>query len=134
MCKHYILGGLLITTGIILGAFGAHYLRETLQLPATKIDSWQTGVHYQLFSGLGILILGLLNEKKVFRTNLSVNLIGTGSILFSFSIYALALNTVWNIEWFKYIFGPITPIGGLLMISGWAIFTLKSFSKKETIS
>jgi len=126
MNKNITIGGILITTAIILGAFGAHYLRESLKLPQQKLDSWNTGVQYQIYSGLGLILIGLVSMVKSLNTKLPAILITTGSLIFSISIYFLALNSVWEINAFKYIFGPITPIGGLLMITGWAIFTLRT--------
>lgn len=131
MNKNITIGGILITTAIILGAFGAHYLKETLKLPQEKLDSWGTGVHYQVYNGLGLILIGIIAKMNSLNTKLPTVLITIGSLFFSISIYFLALNYVWQIDAMKYIFGPMTPLGGLLMIVGWSIFTFKSVKSKN---
>ena len=116
-------------TGIILGAFGAHGLREILEQPA--IDSFKTGVLYQLFHAVFLLFLGILAEKhsgKSIRTIFYLTLFGV--VLFSGSIYLLALNEQLGLENFKNTIGPITPIGGLLLILSW--FMLMIFAIRHS--
>lgn len=115
---------------IALGAMGAHYLKETLELPADKLDSWKTGVLYQVIHSLSIFIVILLGATfKIERVGAIVNLFFIGMLLFSGSIYFLTLNHVWQIEPLK-ILGPITPIGGLLMILGWCVLVIKLIKHK----
>ena len=112
---------------IALGAMGAHYLKENLQLPADKLDSWKTGVFYQITHSLGIFIVILLATTfKIDKVGAIINIFILGMLLFSGSIYLLTLNYVWQIDALKFL-GPITPIGGLLFILGWIllIFRLK---------
>ena len=112
---------------IALGAMGAHYLKENLQLPADKLDSWKTGVFYQITHSLSIFILLLLATAfKIDKLGAVINLFLIGILLFSGSIYLLTLNSIWQIDSLKFL-GPITPIGGLLFILGWIflIFRLK---------
>ena len=117
---------ILIATGIMLGAFGAHSLK-TLGVLAEKITSWKTGVFYQIFQGLGILLLVILSTILNIKTlTRGIRFILIGSLLFSISIYMLTLNSIWNITILKYIMGPATPIGGLLMIIGWLLTLVKS--------
>jgi uncharacterized membrane protein YgdD (TMEM256/DUF423 family) len=97
-------------TGVILGAFGAHALRARLE-PA-QLASWTTGVHYQLFHAVALLALVLWSESSGRSLGPTPWLFALGMLLFSGSIYALVL-TPWR--WF----GPVTPIGGLLLIAGW---------------
>jgi uncharacterized membrane protein YgdD (TMEM256/DUF423 family) len=124
--KTFLLIGIaFIFVGIIQGAFGAHALKD--YLPVDTLDqtlvSWKTGVLYQLIQGLGIilmLVVGVVFKLPKLKTPLLLVTIGT--ILFSLSIYCLVLNSVWEIAVFKPIFGPMTPVGGLLMIIGWLLF------------
>jgi len=112
---------------IALGAMGAHYLKETLELPTDKLDSWKTGVFYQITHSLSIFILLLLATAfKIDKVGTIINLFLIGILLFSGSIYLLTLNSIWQIGALK-LLGPITPIGGLLFILGWIllIFRLK---------
>ncbi|MEN9947621.1 MAG: hypothetical protein RL106_444 [Bacteroidota bacterium] len=108
----------LMALAVVAGAFGAHALRDILS--PKMMNAFQTGVLYQLIHGLGLLALWAFQEKiaeeKTFKQIL--RLLSWGTILFSGSIYLLAFNELysWGIE--KAV-GPITPIGGLLMIAGW---------------
>ena len=116
-----ISGALLILIAIILGAFAAHALKEILS--QSSIASFETGVRYQMYMGLAILMLGLNYHKFRKRSfGLFYWLIFSGVILFSFSIYALVLSDYFMLFSLRKILGPITPLGGSLMIVGWAVF------------
>jgi uncharacterized membrane protein YgdD (TMEM256/DUF423 family) len=115
-------GACCLLLGIILGAFGAHALRDSLASSAFNAFTFQTGVHYQIYHGLGLMALGLsgavmpdnrLLNRRILRWS-AVCMLG-GVILFSGSLYLLALTGM-------KIFGPITPIGGILLITGWLLF------------
>lgn len=99
-------GALLVALGIVLGAFAARGLGATLD--ARALGWWETAVQYQLWNALGLIALGALPA----RTGLPAVLIGGGTLLFSGSLYAMALT---GARWL----GMITPLGGLLMIVGW---------------
>ena len=109
--------GILGVIAVLGGAFGAHALKEILT--QAHLDSFQTGVRYQLIHAVVLLFLFLLMNKfesKQFK--IAANLIFWGVILFSGSIYILTLKNIIGLEILKFA-GPITPIGGLLIISGW---------------
>ena len=112
---------------IVLGAFGAHSLKEVLTLE--QLNTFETGVKYQMYHALFLLFLGINNsvtekiKKYVFR------LILFGVLLFSGSIYLLATMAVTVIN-FKVI-GILTPIGGLLLILGWSIFGIQFLQNKS---
>ena len=112
----------LLILGIILGAFGAHGLKG--KVSPEKIASFETGVRYQMLNALGLLALAGLNRVIDFPLKAVIIFLTTGIILFSGSIYGLTLQEImgWN---FSKILGPITPIGGLLMIIGWTILLVK---------
>lgn len=105
------------TTAIVLGAFGAHALKKHLSIE--QLNTFETGVKYQMYHALFLLFLGLNSfltekaKKNIFR------LICGGVIFFSGSIYLLATKTLTHLD-FKPI-GIITPIGGALLIAGWSI-------------
>ncbi|MFS4445623.1 DUF423 domain-containing protein [Maribacter sp. 2307UL18-2] len=110
-------GMLIGVLGIILGAFGAHGLENLLDADALR--TFETGVKYQMYHAIFLLVLGgtgLLPSKK---KRLPFYLILAGIFLFSFSIYFLATNTLTGFD-FKTI-GFVTPIGGLLLILGWIV-------------
>ena len=125
--KHFKLAAISMVIAIALGAMGAHYLKETLGLPVDKLDSWKTGVLYQVIHSLSIFIVILLATIfKIDKVGAVINLFFIGILLFSGSIYLLTLNYIWQIDALKFL-GPITPIGGLLFITGWFLlfFRLK---------
>ena len=128
--KHFKFATISMIIAIALGAMGAHYLKETLGLPVGKLDSWKTGVLYQVIHSLSIFIVMLLATTfKIDKVGAVVNLFLLGMLLFSGSIYLLTLNYVWQIDALRFL-GPITPIGGLLFISGWVLlfFRLKKIA------
>ena len=109
---------------IILGAFGAHALKEVLT--TEQLISFETGVRYQMYHALFLLLISQLNvlTEKNKRT---IGILTTiGIFLFSGSIFLLATQNLSGIN-FKFL-GPITPIGGLFLILSWfltAFYTLK---------
>ena len=127
MSKKVVLAGaILISLAIILGAFGAHGLREVLTEAQSK--SFETGVRYQTYHGLALLILGF-NANKLKGINTILYLILSGVLIFSGSIYLLATQDAIGVS-MKFL-GPITPLGGLLMITAWIIFIFKVIRSKE---
>ncbi|HLU86169.1 MAG TPA: DUF423 domain-containing protein [Taishania sp.] len=124
--KFVITAAILITLAIMLGAFGAHGLKKIVT--PEQVASFEAGVRYQFYAAFGLLILAL-NEDK-FQTSIKVvyNLLLVGMFLFSFSIYLLSLQDYLNIK--LAFLGPITPIGGVLMISSWIILTIKLIRSK----
>ncbi len=112
---------------IILGAFGAHGLEKLVD--AEAIDTFETGVKYQMYHALFLLFLGLWNGIAVKAKKMVFTLVLLGVVLFSFSIYLLALNSLTSFD-FK-IIGFLTPIGGVLMISGWFYLGYNILTQKE---
>lgn len=108
-------GILLGMLAIMLGAFGAHGLEKLVN--AEAIDTFETGVKYQMYHALFLLFLGVLSGVGTKTKKTVFILVLLGVILFSFSIYLLALNTLTDFD-FK-IIGFLTPIGGVFMISAW---------------
>ncbi len=124
--KFIITGMVLILISIILGAFGAHSLKTLLENDPDvlkKISSFETGVRYQMYSGLSFLIIGLNKEKFQFSLKPVFYCWLVGTIFFSVSIYFLTLQTILGVS-LKFL-GPITPLGGLLLIIGWGFLLLK---------
>lgn len=98
----------------MIGAFGAHALRATLE-SSGRLDTFETAVKYQFYHTLALLAIGLLmfriSDKLLDYAGISM--IG-GILIFSGSLYILCMT---GIRWL----GAITPIGGLLMIAGWVL-------------
>ena len=110
-------------SAVILGAFGAHALKEVLS--ESQLSSFQTGVRYQFFHGLTILILSFNMNYFTKRLSSIIKIMSAGIILFSFSIYLLNIQDLVGFS-MSYL-GPITPIGGLLLITSWTglFFSIK---------
>lgn len=115
-------------TAIILGAFGAHALKNYLS--PEQLISFETGVKYQMYHALFLFFLGLSGVLLIDKTKkLLYWLVVLGVILFSGSIYLLTTKNVTGID-FKFL-GPITPIGGMLLITAWSILFVKILNKKS---
>ncbi len=122
-----LIGAIFIVVAIILGAFGAHALKAVLS--EEKLLSFETGVRYQLIQGVSLLVIGLNSKTLGFELKLIERLLIIGTILFSISIYLLALAELMGIS-MKWL-GPVTPIGGSLMIIGWFVFIYRLFLQKQ---
>ena len=114
--------GLLGLTGVALGAFGAHGLKATLETTG-GLENWKTAVFYQLVHAVALLALASRNEP-------AVRVIGRwwiiGVVLFSGSLYALALGVPAKFIW------PVTPLGGLALLLGWARLTWAAFRPAQS--
>jgi uncharacterized membrane protein YgdD (TMEM256/DUF423 family) len=103
---------------IILGAFGAHALKKILN--DDQLKSFETGVKYQMYHAIVLLILGFQLEFTQPIENYMVYSFIGGILLFSFSIYGLVISSAKNKK--MRFLGPITPMGGLLLTMGWGLF------------
>ena len=103
--------------GIVLGAFAAHGLRSVITDSA--LESFQTGVRYQMYHVFFLFVIGLNSHLSSTQKKYILGLTLAGIILFSLSIYLLATNAMTSID-FSFL-GPITPIGGLFLISAWGV-------------
>jgi uncharacterized membrane protein YgdD (TMEM256/DUF423 family) len=115
----FLWGVVLMTLSVVMGAMGAHALKE--KLDPNLLDSYQTGVNYMIYMGLSFLILSLVDSNL---TKLSVILMKIGLILFSGSIYVLVFlkHSIIDIPGFLV---ALTPIGGSLLIIGWIVLLIK---------
>jgi uncharacterized membrane protein YgdD (TMEM256/DUF423 family) len=112
-----VMGAILGFLGVLLGAFGAHYLKG--KMSEDQARAFETGVRYQLFHALLLLVLSF---NLSFTSSLDGYIVGAilwGTLLFSFSIYGLVLSEVFGRKW-RFL-GPVTPLGGLLLLVGWAL-------------
>lgn len=121
-----IIGIVMLVMAIVLGAFGAHALKEYLTLE--KLNTFEVGVRYQVYHGLAFLILGMNADRVQFSLKLPIRLIFAGLLMFSGSIYFLAIQEMLGVS-LKFL-GPITPLGGLLIITGWLLFMVKIIRSK----
>jgi uncharacterized membrane protein YgdD (TMEM256/DUF423 family) len=98
-------------SGVALGAFGAHGLRERVS-PA-MLEVYRTGVLYHLLHALALLGVAL-GARRLRRVRAIAALFTAGVVLFSGSLYAMALTGITML-------GAITPLGGLAFLAGWAM-------------
>ena len=111
-------------TAILFGAFGAHALKKIMT--AEQLSSFETGVKYQMYHALVLLMLSFNMNLDTSLEKYMVYCFIFGTFLFSFSIYGLCISGAKGSKW-KFL-GPITPLGGLFLVSGWAML-LYSFIK-----
>ncbi|ULC60461.1 DUF423 domain-containing protein [Flaviramulus sp. BrNp1-15] len=114
-----ITGAIFGLLAIIFGAFGAHALKKTLT--TDQLKSFETGVKYQMYHAIVLLVLGFHSQ---FSTSVTYWAFTLGILLFSFSIYGLVLSDSKGKK-FKFL-GPITPIGGLFFVLGWIFIIINS--------
>lgn len=109
-------GLLLAALGVALGAFGAHALKTRLE-PA-MLANFETGVRYQMYAALALIALGPLSRGTQPQLRRAPALLLAGAVIFSGTLYVLALT---GQRWL----GAITPIGGALLIAGFLVAALE---------
>lgn len=109
-----IVGAFFALTAVMAGAFGAHGLRNLVS--ERSLEVFQTAVTYQMYHGIALVLVTLLSGLGLSRRLLgfSAGFFLVGILLFSGSLYTLVLT---DIHWV----GPITPLGGLCFMIGWAL-------------
>jgi uncharacterized membrane protein YgdD (TMEM256/DUF423 family) len=115
--KIFLVASILGLIAVVLGAFAAHGLRDALN--TTSLESFQTGVRYQMYHAFFLFVIGLMPELQPQQKKRLLWLTLLGVLLFSGSIYLLATNALTSID-FVFL-GPVTPPGGLLLISAWGV-------------
>ena len=122
MNKNLVITAIIGALTIILGAFGAHALEESLNV--NELKSFETAVRYQMFHVLALLFINTYRGFNSNAKNTISILFFVGILFFSGSIYAITMGVNAKNIWF------ITPIGGLLFIIGWLKIAL-SFNKNK---
>jgi len=111
-----ISGAVFMALGVLLGAFGAHALKNIISPEMLAV--YKTGVEYQFYHSLGLLLIGLIGfQVKSKYLRWSGLFITIGIILFSGSLYVLSISGVKAI-------GAITPFGGLSFVAGWIFLAI----------
>lgn len=105
-------GALHAFLAVAAGAFGAHGLKNILD--EYSLGVWQTATHYHLAHAMALVLLGLF-EKQATKQKAAHIAFGAGILIFSGSLYALALTGL-------KVLGAITPLGGLAFLVGWLLF------------
>ncbi|WP_222981928.1 DUF423 domain-containing protein [Flagellimonas meishanensis] len=127
MNKTILLTGVILgLLAVVFGAFGAHGLGKLVEPEAVK--TFEVGVRYQMYHALFLLFLGSWHNLETNGKKIVYLFILLGTLLFSFSIYALALNALMSFD-FK-TFGFLTPIGGTFLVVGWFLTGYFILTKK----
>ncbi len=108
---------------VLLGAFGAHILKE--KLGVNKLKIFETGVRYQMYHVIVLLFINTYNGLNSKTKNIISTLFFIGILFFSGSLYLLTTSNV-NSK----ILGPITPLGGLFLMLGWVLLLFNFIKKK----
>lgn len=109
------LGAAFALFAVAAGAFGAHRLEATLS--PRMLEVFKTGAYYQMIHAIGLILIGQRLERRPDSRLLALSgaALAIGIVLFSGSLYALALTGV-------RILGLVTPLGGICFMAGWALF------------
>lgn len=120
--SYLALGALSAFISVAAGAFGAHALKS--RLPPDLLAVYHTGAQYQMYHALGLILVGLLLSQRAGSAALSAagGLFIAGTLLFSGSLYALALTGV-------RLLGVVTPLGGLCFLAGWVAVALGAWRR-----
>lgn len=117
-------GGIFGGSSVLFGAFGAHALKK--KFTVDQLQSFETGVKYQMYHAFILIISGsmfsFLETSQVIMGWCFI----FGVLFFSFSIYGLCFSASKGRK-LKFL-GPVTPIGGLLLLAGWILFTINAAS------
>jgi len=111
---------------VILGAFGAHTLKSLVS--TSSLEIWQKGVEYQFYHTFALLYISTFARYKNKLIGFSFVFFTLGIILFSGSLYLLALKDVYQLP--ISFLGPVTPIGGFCFIVGWVCLFLAALKDK----
>lgn len=123
-------GSALLIIAVAFGAFGAHGLKARLTPEA--LSQWRTGVEYQFIHALGILMLAALADRlKPAAVRWAYRAFVGGVLLFSGSLYLLSTRDLLGTHPWTPLFGPVTPLGGLLYMAGWTVLLITALRGPE---
>ncbi|MBD0850377.1 DUF423 domain-containing protein [Maribacter arenosus] len=112
-----VVGSLFGLLAVVFGAFGAHTLKKTLN--NDQLKSFETGVKYQMYHAILLLVLSFNLNLDTSLQQYMIYCFIIGTLLFSFSIYLLVIGKAKG-KRMKFL-GPVTPLGGLLLVIGWGL-------------
>ncbi|GAB2772832.1 DUF423 domain-containing protein [Salinimicrobium soli] len=124
-----ICGGVYGALAVIFGAFGAHGLKKLVHPELLK--SFETGVKYQMYHALMLILVGVIFPVSGYSQNLMAWFFMLGTFFFSFSIYGLVLSSAKGSK--MAFLGPVTPLGGLLLVMAWVLFTVNIIGGNSSI-
>ena len=116
-----VIGAILAFLGVVLGAFGAHALKDKFPEPRYE-QIWNIAVQYQMYHALGLILLGILSMDALLGSSSLLSWAGylmfAGVVFFSGSLYVLSVTGVKKL-------GAITPLGGLLFLVAWILLFIE---------
>jgi len=123
MKKNLVIASVLGSLAVILGAFGAHALKE--QLSPDSLQSYETGVRYLMYHVIVLLFINMYSGFSEKTKNTLSSIFIAGMLLFSGSIFLITTGLIpAKVIWF------ITPLGGLLLIVAWLWMAYKIWRSK----
>lgn len=119
-----IAGSLFAGLGVLMGAFGAHGLKN--HLSADLLDIYLTAVDYHIYHALGLILIGMLSSRLQTKPLLAWSgyCLAAGILLFSGSLYLLSVS---GQRWL----GAVTPFGGTAFILGWVLLALSVWRRQD---
>ncbi len=128
MSRRFLIAGAFFgLLAVILGAFASHGLKDAISV--NSLDSFETGVRFQMYHAFLLLILGVYTKLESIRANWIFYLLCFGILLFSGSIYLLSTNQFTSFDFTR--IALITPLGGSLLILAWLILLLNFITLKK---
>lgn len=120
MRKSFLVWGIICAAlAVAFGAFGAHGLKNFVDTEG--IDVFKTGVQYQFYHALALIITAILSQKNTdWKIKWAGNFFLGGIILFSGSLYGITFCKAMDLSVPKLLF-PLTPLGGVFFICGWLV-------------
>ena len=115
-----------MAVAIVLGAFGAHGLEKLVD--TDSLNTFEVGVRYHIYHSLAMLVVGLSQRVRYRLKKRTFILWFTGLILFSGSLYLLAIDEALGAD--LGFLGPVTPIGGTILILGWIFLAIGLWKNK----
>lgn len=112
-----VIGALYGLLAVVFGAFGAHILKKSFT--PEQLTSFETGVKYQMYHALVLLMISFNLNLETSTERYMVYCFILGTLFFSFSIYGLCISASKGKK-LKFL-GPVTPLGGLLLVAGWCL-------------
>jgi uncharacterized membrane protein YgdD (TMEM256/DUF423 family) len=122
-----LFGGIYGALAVVFGAFGAHGLKKYLS--DEQLKSFETGVKYQMYHALLLILCGIIFPFTGYSQDLMAWFLILGVFFFSFSIYALVISSAKGRK--MSFLGPVTPLGGLLLVMGWILFMVNVYGISE---
>ena len=119
--KSLIAGTFLLAMAVLIGAFGAHGLKNLVE--EAKLVTFETGVRYHFYHGLALILLGLCQQLlPALKSSVAYHAFLVGILLFSFNCYFYALTS-------EKAFAMIVPVGGVLFMVGWIAWCWELWKK-----